>query len=104
MATAPTTPLVSVDEYLNTSYEQDMEFVDGMLVEKGMPTIPHNLLERLLLFWFAPFEQQFRYITLHEVRTQVIEGARYRLPDIMLAPLPLRGRICDVVPWAVIEV
>jgi hypothetical protein len=52
MASAPTLPLVSVDEYLNTSYYPDVEFVDGRLVEKGMPTRFHQLLSAVLLEWF----------------------------------------------------
>lgn len=105
MATSPAYPLVSVDEYLNTSYERDMEYVDGVLVEKGTPTIAHNFLGQLLLFWFAQFEQQLRFTAMYDVRTQIVERARYRLPDIMLCPLPLpRGRMVDVVPWVVIEI
>lgn len=105
MASAPTLPIVSVEEYLNTSYEPDVEFVDGVLVEKGMPTIAHNFLGRLLLFWFAQFEQQLRFTAMYEVRTQIIEKARYRLPDMLLCPMPLpKGRIVDVVPWVVIEI
>ena len=42
---------------------------------------------------------------MQEVRTQITERARYRIPDVMLCPRPIpTGRICDVVPWAVIEV
>ena len=105
MSGAPAIPLVSVDEYLNTSYEPDMEFVDGVLVEKGMPTIPHNFLGRLLLVWFMQYEEQFRFTALYDVRTQIIERARYRLPDIMLCPRPLpQGRIVNAVPWVVIEI
>jgi hypothetical protein len=40
---------VSVDEYLNTSYEPDMEYADGVLVEKGPPTIAHNRLPDIML-------------------------------------------------------
>lgn len=104
MTTAPVLPYVSVDEYLNTSYEPDMEYVDGVLVEKGTPTVPHNLLERILLFWFAQFEEQLRFKALHEVRTVIAERARYRLPDVLLVPRPLRSNICNVVPWVVIEI
>jgi len=32
MAAVPNSPLVPVDEYLNSSYSPDMEFVDGILV------------------------------------------------------------------------
>jgi Uma2 family endonuclease len=105
MATAPAVPLVSVQEYLNSSYEHDMEYVDGVLIERGMPTIAHSLLQKLLLFWFAEYEKQLRFVAIHEVRTQIIKGARYRIPDLMLCPQPLpEGKICDVVPWAVIEI
>jgi Uma2 family endonuclease len=105
MASAPTLPLVSVDEYLNTSYEHDMEYVDGVLVERGMPTIAHSLLQRLLLLWFTRFDEQMQFLTLQEVRTEIIKRARYRIPDTMLCPLPLpQGKVCDVVPWAVIEI
>ncbi|HYP14381.1 MAG TPA: Uma2 family endonuclease [Bryobacteraceae bacterium] len=105
MATAPAAPLVSVDEYLNTSYERDVEYVDGVLVEKGMPTIAHNFFGRLLLFWFAQFEHKLRFTTMYDVRTEIIKRARYRLPDLMLCPLPLpNGGVVDVVPWVVIEI
>jgi Uma2 family endonuclease len=104
MASAPTLPVVSVDEYLATSYHPDVEYVDGTLVEKGMPTVPHNLLERILLFWFAPYEQRMRFKAMHEVRTVIVERARYRLPDVVLIPRPLRSEICNVAPWAVIEI
>lgn len=105
MATAPSFPLVSVEEYLKSTYEHDFEFIDGMLVRRGMPTIAHSLLQKLLLFWFAQFEDEFGFETLQEVRTQIIERARYRIPDVMLCPRPIpAGRVCDVAPWAVIEV
>jgi hypothetical protein len=59
MATMPTWPLVTVDEYLNTTYEQDVEFVEGRLVEKGMPTVFHQLLKAILLRWFYQYEKEF---------------------------------------------
>lgn len=105
MATASALPLVSVDEYLSTSYDRDREFVDGLLVERGMPTIAHSLLQKALLLWFSRFEEQIHFEALPEVRTQITEGARYRILDVMLCPRPLpKGRICDVVPWCVIEI
>jgi Uma2 family endonuclease len=105
MATAPTLPLVSVDEYLNTSYEQDVEFVDGRLVEKGMPTIFHQLLSAILLRWFFQYEQEFRIKAVADVRTQIIERARYRLPDVMVFTKPVRlGKVFTAVPNVVIEI
>jgi Uma2 family endonuclease len=48
MATAPTIPLVPVDEYLSTAYHADKEYIDGVLVERSMPTLFHTLLQGLL--------------------------------------------------------
>jgi Uma2 family endonuclease len=105
MATAPTLPLVSVDEYLNSSYEHDVDFVEGVLVERGMPTIAHSLLQNLLLLYFAQYEKQFRFKALAEARTQVVERARYRVPDVVLCPRPLpHGKFIDVAPLAVMEI
>ena len=105
MATAPTLPLVSVDEYLNRTYWPDVEFIDGVLVEKGMPTVFHQLLSIILIVWFRTYEVQFRVKALADVRTQIIERARYRLPDVLLFSIPVRlGKVLTVVPEVVIEI
>jgi Uma2 family endonuclease len=105
MASAPTLPLIAVDEYLSTSYEPDVEYIDGALVERGVPTAFHSLLQRILLLHFYRFESTLAFITLPEARTQIVERARYRIPDIMLLPRPMpKGRIIDAAPAAVIEI
>ncbi len=93
MATAPTIPLVPVDEYLSTGYHPDVEYVDGVLVERGVPTAFHALLQVILTAHFRQFERQFRFKTLTEARTQIVPRARYRIPDVMLLPTPMpKGR------------
>jgi Uma2 family endonuclease len=106
MASALTVlPLVAVEEYLNSSYEHDVDFVDGILEERGMPTLAHSLLQGLLYAWFLQCSKNYRFKALLELRTQIVKGARYRIPDLLLCPLPLpAGRICDVVPLAVFEI
>ena len=105
MAAAPTLPFTSVDEYLNSTWRPDKEYVDGVLVERSAPTIAHGLLQMLLLRWFASFEDTLGFVSLPEVRTQIVEGARYRVPDVMLCATPLpQGKIVNVVPWVVIEI
>jgi hypothetical protein len=44
MAAAPNLQSVPVDVYLNSSYSPDMEYVDGLLAERSMPTYCHALL------------------------------------------------------------
>ena len=105
MATAPRLPLVPVDEYLNSSYTPDMEYVDGVLVERGVPTLYHSLLQAILIRCFFPFEKEFRFKALPEVRTQIIARARYRIPDVGLFAKPLSDeRSITAVPLAVIEI
>jgi Uma2 family endonuclease len=105
MAVVPTSTLVPVDEYLNSSYRPDMEYVGGVLVEHGLPTIAHSFLHLILCVYLDVFRTQFEFEPLPEVRTQIIEGARYRIPDVMLCPVPVPvGRIVTTVPWTVIEI
>jgi Uma2 family endonuclease len=97
--------LVSVEEYLKSSYSPDREYVDGILIERSAATIPVSLLAGILIRYFTTYEDPFRFIALPHARTQIIEGARYRVPDVILCPVPLpTGRIVTSVPWVVIEI
>src|SRR5262245_35771554 len=105
MATAPTFPLVPVDEYLNSSYQPDMEYVDGILVERSVPTYFHALLQAILIAHFRQFERNCRFKALPELRTQIIERARYRVPDVLLCATPTAiQRVMTEVPLVVIEI
>jgi Uma2 family endonuclease len=105
MAVAAAIPLLSVDEYLNSGYHPDREYVEGILVERDVPTIAHSLLQVLLAVYFDAYRKQFRFAALSEARTQIIERARYRIPDLMLCPVPLPpGKIVNTIPWVVIEI
>ena len=105
MAVFPAVPLISPEEYLNSSYRPDMEYVEGVLVERGMPTIAHSILQMILIQYFGRYQEEFRFLTLPEVRTQIIERARYRIPDIMLCPVPVpAGKVITSIPWVVIEI
>jgi Uma2 family endonuclease len=105
MAGTATSLMVSVDEYLNAGYHPDREFVEGVLVERDVPTIAHGLLQILLAVYLDAYRKQFRYAALPDVRTQIVEGARYRIPDLMLCPVPLPpGKIVNTIPWVVIEI
>jgi Uma2 family endonuclease len=105
MATAPTLPRVSVDEYLNSSYRPDVEFVDGHLVVRSVPTYLHSMLQAILIAYFRQFEKECKFKALPELRTQIVEGHRYRIPDLLLCAVPTKiDRIMNETPLAVIEV
>lgn len=102
---APTLPFITVEEYLNSSYHPDREYVEGVLVERTVPTILHSILQLLLGTYFRQFEPGYKFKTLIEARTQIVQRARYRIPDVSICPLPLsRGKIVDTVPLAVFEI
>jgi Uma2 family endonuclease len=108
MATAPTLPLVSVDEYLNSCWHPDKEYIDGHLVDRSMPNELHSLLQVILIAYFRSIEKQHRLKVLSELRTEIVERARYRIPDVLVANVPLgrpltKGPFRDI-PAIIIEI
>jgi Uma2 family endonuclease len=44
-----TQPLVSVEEYMHSTYEPDAEYVEGRIVPRPMPKKPHSKMQRYLI-------------------------------------------------------
>jgi len=96
---------MSVDEYLNSSWHPDKEYVDGLLVERPLPTVSHALLQIILGAFFYAVRRQYNCNVLSEARTVVKDRRRYRLPDIQLCPrLSPTDKLVEVVPWVIIEI
>jgi Uma2 family endonuclease len=71
--------LVSLEEYLNTSYDPDVEYVDGVLEERNVGDLLHSLIQRNII---AALTRKYPHIyALPEVRSQT-RSTRYRLPDV----------------------
>jgi Uma2 family endonuclease len=105
MATAPSVPFVSVEEYLESGYQPDKEYVNGVLIDRAMPTFAHGVLQMLLIQYFAEFREALGFLAVPEIRTQISVRARYRIPDILLYKLPYTGRrVVDTPPGSVIEI
>lgn len=45
-----TTQLVSVDEYLHSTYEPDAEYVEGRIVHRALPKKPHSEIQTYLAY------------------------------------------------------
>lgn len=73
--------VVSVEEYLHTSYKPDRELIDGRLEEKPKPTMLHGFVQSLLSHWFLNHMEQWGTLAMSEARTRVCEAC-FRLPDI----------------------
>jgi Uma2 family endonuclease len=92
---------IPLEEYLSTSYDPDVEYVDGVLVERNIGEWPHSLVHGNLIFAFrANYPKAYG---LPAVRCKT-SATRYRLPDIALIfALPKTKFLLDA-PFLVVEV
>ena len=77
------TTSVSIDEYLQTSYSPDAEYVDGELREKPVVGFRHGVVQGLLFTWFRMHRREWGVQVSMEARTQV-QTERVRLPDVVV--------------------
>jgi Uma2 family endonuclease len=101
-----TSVLVSVEDYLTTSYpDGDREYLDGLVVERNMGTPGHSALQKILIVHLAAFEQKLNLAVRPECRTR-IHQTRYRVPDVLVMEKPFRrtGRVVLDAPLLIVEV
>ena len=79
--TVETKALVSVEEYLHTSYEPDCDYVDGELVERNVGERNHSICQGLIYAYFLANRERWNIYPLIELRTQVRRN-RFRIPDV----------------------
>ena len=80
MATGTIVPL---EEYLNTTYEPDFEYLDGELVERNVGKTKHALLQGMLFAYFFNRRKAWGITPIVEERVRIHEG-RYRIPDLCI--------------------
>jgi Uma2 family endonuclease len=80
---------LSVEEYLRTSYDPDMEYVDGQLVERNVGEYFHSRSQALLTVLLVSREHQRRYRAFTSLSIR-ISPTRYRIPDICVVALPYK--------------
>ena len=69
----------NVDDYLKTSYDPDVEFVDGVLLERNLGDWLHALIQSNVLFALRNKYPQLKVVAALRSRVAV---TRYRLPDV----------------------
>ena len=73
---------VSVEEYLRTSFDgPEPDYLDGEIVERGMPNLPHSNAQGRLMVWFAGMEEKWSIRCFPDLRLRVGER-RYRVADL----------------------
>jgi Uma2 family endonuclease len=108
MATQPTgefeEPLVTVEEYLHTSYRPDCDYVDGRVEERNLGEFEHAFLQALLAKMFLDHRREWGAIALTEARMR-LKAANFRIPDLaVLRSDAARERVLTQPPLIVIEI
>ncbi len=93
--------MVSVDEYLNTSYDPDVEFVDGVLVERNAGDWLHSLIQSNVLYALRRKYPHLKVVP--ELRSKTT-GTRYRLPDVCVLLAAPKTRYLLDAAFLVVEV
>lgn len=99
-----TKSLMSVEEYLNTSFEgPDCDYLDGEVVERNMGELPHAEAQGQLIYLLRDKRWQFR--VLPEIRIQITSN-RFRVADVAVwrAGADLGDRVPVIPPFLVIEI
>jgi Uma2 family endonuclease len=101
MAALPDSPVVPVEEYLSTSYDPDLEFVDGILVERHMGEWLHSLIQSNFLYAVRRKYPHLKVVA--ELRSKTA-NTRYRIPDVsVLLAAPSTEYLLDAA-FLVVEV
>ena len=85
MAATPDSPAVSVEEYLSTCYDPDMEFVDGALVERNIGDWLHSLVQSSVL---VALRKKYPHLKVVAGLRSKTANTRYRIPDVSVLPAP----------------
>jgi Uma2 family endonuclease len=99
----PTETLISVEEYLTSSYRPDCEYIDGQIRERNLGEKDHGRLQLLLGAYFLARQNQWGTYAIVEQRVQVKPG-RYRIPDVCVALGDPHEQILTKPPFICIEI
>jgi Uma2 family endonuclease len=94
----------SIEEYLNTSYHPDREFVDGLIVERNLGEKTHSAAQAEVIGYFAARAGEFGTKVYPGVRVQV-SPTRIRVPDVtIIKKSQFQGEIFTSPPHLCIEI
>jgi Uma2 family endonuclease len=73
--------LISVDEYLHTTYDPDCDYLDGQVLERNLGERDHSNIQTELAVFFRNRRKQWKAYAYVEQRLRVSER-RFRIPDV----------------------
>jgi Uma2 family endonuclease len=96
--------LVSVEDYLSTSYSPDREYIDGRIVERNLGELTHGRIQRRLIVYFDLRSKELGIEVVPEQRVQV-SPTRFRVPDVTVVKTSQTiGQIFTAPPHLCIEI
>ncbi len=96
--------LISVSEYLATTYRPDRDFLDGVLKERNMGEQPHARIQMILGTIFNNHRREWQVRVLAEQRVQTSTD-HYRIADVcVLRSSDPKDPVVRVAPLLCIEI
>ncbi len=96
--------LISIEEYLGTSYSPDREYIDGELVERNLGEKVHSTIQLALLLYLGNRRKELGIGVFPEQRIQV-SPTRFRVPDVTVVKTPVPDeQIFTSPPFLCIEI
>ena len=95
--------LISVEEYLRTSYRPDCDYVDGEVLERNVGEKAHGTVQKKIIVYFGPRETEWGICALPTLRVQVSK-TRFRIPDICVTLGEPNEEILRQPPFICIEI
>ncbi len=80
--------LISLEEYLRSSFHPDRDFIEGQVVERNVGKRRHAFAQIEIGAWFRMRRDLLRLQPMTELRVRVA-GNRVRIPDVLVCELPL---------------
>jgi Uma2 family endonuclease len=96
------TVLVSLEEYLNTAYSPDREYVDGIVVERNVGERPHSLVQKNIVIFLQTRNPQI--FVWPEQRVRTIPNRRSRIPDVRVTAEDPGTDVFETAPLIVVEI
>jgi len=72
---------VTIEQYLQTPFEPDAEYVCGEVQERNVGEYEHNTVQRAILLWFHLHDKAWQIRTIQEQKTRLTSG-NVRIPDV----------------------
>jgi len=96
--------LISEEEYLQVTFDgPEPDFVNGEILERGMPNTFHSLATRKLCRLLAPIEDRTGLCALPEIRVRTADG-KFRVIDLAVFLSVPKEAIPASVPLIAIEI